>query len=150
MSSPTIGPYQLVCLRTLGQEPAVSPYLRFVITSQTYLSSLEVADDYGSPFYNIFTQVSITEVSERRARKLLEGAGITQSKQVSFCLEIAERRLPLDLLIIAYHLQRQPPVDAEGYANIQNTYRSLVAAFRQHQQSVNQEASLDTMGTTGK
>jgi len=55
-------------LRTVGQAPSVSRYLRFVLAGVRPLRDLE---DYGSPFYNIFTNVELGPLSTEDATKLI-------------------------------------------------------------------------------
>lgn len=106
--------------------------LTFVVASRiSMMYSWPKKTVLSSPFYNIFSAIPITEVSERRARKLLDAAGLGQPECASFSLRTVKQRLPLDLLIVAYHLLTQPPRNSEDYERIQCIYESVIDQLHQ-------------------
>lgn len=71
-----------------------------VLTGKSYptdTSSIAI-----SPWWNMFHFLHLTNVSEGRARHLLAAAGVHDPGNVMLCLQLAHRRLPLDLLILAF------------------------------------------------
>ncbi len=105
--------------------------LSLVVTTCVPTSHLRSDEHFASsPWHNIFVEMRLTEISERRARKLLTNAGIKHEKQVNFCLKTVEKFLPEDLLILAYYVLKQTPSNNMEYEKIARSYKAIIAEPR--------------------
>lgn len=85
---------------------------------------------FGSPWFTVYLTVTLAELSEQRAIQLLKLAGITDSAQLAFCLNIAKEVLPLDLLLLAYLLKDAIASNIVDYELIEKTYLQIEPLLR--------------------
>ncbi len=105
--------------------------LSMVVSSDIGLHEIDSdRRSFASPWHNMFPIVQLGELSEKRSIRLLRGASLSDGAAIRYCLDVARRRLPLDLLLLADITSRHQFLDDEAKYSIRSTYNGVFQALR--------------------
>jgi len=97
--------HEMLQIRALGTHHASKLKFSVILTSNEGFTMRNYYQTSGSPWFTNYPETRLATLSEMRAIQLLELAGISDDKQVSYCINHIKKQLPLDLLLMAYLLK---------------------------------------------
>lgn len=122
--------YEMLQLRALGTHHASALKLSIILTSHPGFNMEDYHLTTGSPWFTNYPITKFAALSEQRAIYLLNKAGIIDNKQLAFCINKAKYLLPLDLLLLAYLLNKATTVSGTNYELAESVYLHLEPLLR--------------------